>query len=205
MIDNLKQLLPLLIFESEDDFYWLQVIVRGKDSKLTSADNRYIKNYHIKSIEQLYKVYPEVQTLCDVFGARAYIHLNKRSFRKTSLKTLALIAQDIESNNFECVKRAYDSSCGRHHNARDKKWLLDIDNFDVIWLRQFMEELETLPNYKLYTAYPTQSGMHLICSPFDMRYIEEDRFLKLISLLDVHIFKDGQSLLYCNLNKKGGL
>ena len=59
MIDNFEQITSILNFESEDDFYFLQIIQRKKDNPDgcmgSNNSSRLIKAYSIKSIEELDK------------------------------------------------------------------------------------------------------------------------------------------------------
>lgn len=55
-VDNFDLIEEFLKFESEDDFYFLQVIQRKKDGNETGRGNngaRLIKAYYIHSIEHL--------------------------------------------------------------------------------------------------------------------------------------------------------
>ena len=51
MVDNLDKILPLLKFESEDDFYYLQILQRKKENPQLGSNSRVIKNYYIKIVE----------------------------------------------------------------------------------------------------------------------------------------------------------
>ena len=90
MVDNFKLIRNYLKFESEDDFYFLQIIKRKKDGpgpngiKITGTNNksRTIKAYYISSVEYLDSIEAEVKHLCDYFNARAMITLSRRSYKK---------------------------------------------------------------------------------------------------------------------------
>jgi hypothetical protein len=64
MIDNLKLILPFLKFESQDDFYYLQILQRKKENAELGSNSRVIKNYYIKSEEYLLDRYDEIKKLC---------------------------------------------------------------------------------------------------------------------------------------------
>lgn len=197
MINNFDLFYPFLNFNSSDDFYFLQIIRRGKDSNLTSADNHYITNYFIKSKEHLEKLREEIITICDNLNARAYMHLNKRSFRKTAYRTLKLMSDSLLSGNYESIKRAYTSSCGSHHNELEKKWIIDIDDFDFsLPDRQSLLDLigKLRPEGdKFIFSYPTPNGEHLVVKPFDLSGLN----IFFLKKYDITVFKDGMSLLYC--------
>ncbi len=78
MIDNLNLIKELLNFDKEGDFYMLYVLKRKKDQTTDKSNHqsvRTIKTYCIESIEHLEKRYDEVKQLCEIFKARAYIHV----------------------------------------------------------------------------------------------------------------------------------
>ena len=79
-IDNFDLIEENLKFESNDDFYFLQVIQRKKDGNVTGRGNngaRLIKAYYIHSIDYLEEKKQKIIELCQSNNARAYIHLNK--------------------------------------------------------------------------------------------------------------------------------
>jgi hypothetical protein len=90
MINNLELIKPLLNFESKGDFYSLMILKRKKDQPEGERDNhqsvRTIKSYCIESIEYLEKRYDEIKTLCEIFKARAYIHVQKQNHKDVSLE-----------------------------------------------------------------------------------------------------------------------
>ena len=91
MIDNLELIKPLLNFEDEGDFYMLYVFKRKKDQTTDKANHqsvRTIRSYCIKSIEQLENKYDEIKMMCEMFKARAYIHVQKQNHRDVSLNMM---------------------------------------------------------------------------------------------------------------------
>jgi bisphosphoglycerate-dependent phosphoglycerate mutase len=192
-MDNIKLIKPLLEFETEDDFYFLQIIQRKKENKLLSSNSRTIKNYYIHSIEQLEKHYEEIKTLCNIFNARAAIRLNKRSFEKTAFKTIQNIANTMSNKEYNHCKNSYDRACGNGHNDKTKKWILDIDYND--WMEHQTEELvDILYNLqpignKYITEIPSKSGLHIITTPFNISEFNK-------KYTDIEIHKDNPTNLY---------
>lgn len=203
IVDNFDKFEDFLNFESPDDFYFCQVIRRGKDSNLTSADNYHIKAYFIKSIKQLRNLKDEMINMCHFHNARVYIHLNKRSFKKCAFRTLKLISEDLVSDNYEAVKRAYTSVCGSFPSDKNKKWLIDVDlkNLTPEEISLFVDELTYLRSEgdKFILCYPTRNGVHLIIKPFDLQTFNNSGGGELLKKFNATIFKDGMSLLYCNI------
>lgn len=196
MIDNLEKIKPFLKFESDDDFYYLQILQRKKENPQLGSNSRVIKNYFINSVDYLLDRYDEIKTLCNVFNARASLRLNKRSYKKTAFKTMQNVANTMSNGGFWHVKKSYDRACGLGHNDKEKKWILDIDdksldNFDHMSnLDDFIRECK--PNEgqsKLLTKLETKNGFHLISSPFDLK-----QFSKEFSEIEIH--KDNPTNLY---------
>ena len=89
MINNLEIIKPLLNFSEQGDFYMLYVFKRKKDQPDGERDNhqsvRTIKTYCIESIDHLERRYSEIKELCEMFKARAYIHVQKQNHKDVSL------------------------------------------------------------------------------------------------------------------------
>ncbi len=92
MIDNIEQIKQLLNFENKGDFYMLYVFKRKKDQPEGEKDNhqsvRTIKSYCVSSIEYLERRYDEIKQLCEMFKARAYIHVQKQNHKDVSLNMM---------------------------------------------------------------------------------------------------------------------
>ncbi len=192
MKDNLKLILPLLKFESEDDFYYLQILQRKKENPEIGSNSRVIKNYYITSTEYLEMRYDEIKKLCEVFNGRASIRLNKRSFEKVGMKTMVNLANTMMNKEYKFLKSSYDRACGLGHNDSNKTWILDIDG-DKTYNELFeMEELinNSKPDGKNTIIYiPSKTGLHLITKPFDCREFSE-------KYKDIEIHKDNPTNLY---------
>ena len=103
MIDNLEQIRQLLNFEDKGDFYMLYVFKRKKDQPEGEKDNhqsvRTIKSYCVTSVEYLERRYDEIKQLCEMFKARAYIHVQKQNHKDVSLNMMVALAQRIQDGN----------------------------------------------------------------------------------------------------------
>jgi hypothetical protein len=176
-VDNLRLILPLLKFESKDDFYYLQILQRKKENPELGSNSRVIKNYYITSQEHLLKRYDEIKKLCQVFNARASIRLNKRSFEKVAFKTMVNTANSMSNREYEFIKSSYDRACGLGHNDKDKTWVLDIDNpfYQNISLSEVKEYINNAEPFgdKTYILLPSKSGCHMIVKPFNLQGFSE--------------------------------
>ena len=191
MTDNWDQIADLLEWDSEDEFYFLQIIRRKKDlpEELKGSNNsaRLIKSYYIKNIEHYHAVKDEAVKLCEVFNARAGINLNKRSFEKNALQTARTILDQLANKNYTSAHRAYNTVCGRYTAGSDKKWLLDYDD-GVLSMMEKRRLAFVLDNCmplgsKIITVIPTKSGEHIITKPFNLK--EAEPILKEFEI-DVH-------------------
>lgn len=193
MTNNLEIIKPLLLFESEDDFYFLQILQRKKENDELGSNSRVIKNYSITSITHLEKHYPEIISLCQKFNARAMLRLNKRSFEKTAFHTLINISNNMMNRDFVNVNRCYDRACGQNHNDKNKKWILDVDSKDLdvkrlITAVQFCDPEQGTEKH--YCVIPSKNGYHLLTKPFNIEQFKNMR------LPEIDIQKDNPVNLY---------
>lgn len=172
MIDNIDLIKPLLNFDTEGDFYMLYVFKRKKDQPEGERDNhqsvRTIRSYCIKSIEQLEKRYEEIKMMCEMFKARAYIHIQKQNHKDVSLEMLSALAQRIRDGQHE-QQNLFDSVVGQL-KTYEKRWIIDVDDKDTKELVRITEVIRaTRPEgSKLETVIPTKNGYHLITKRFDV-------------------------------------
>ena len=193
MIDNIDVVKSLLNFSEPGDFYMLYVFKRKKDQPEGERDNhqsvRTIKTYCVDSLEYLDKRYDEIKQLCEMFKARAYIHVQKQNHRDVSLEMLSTLAQRIE-NGAQVQKGLFDSVVGQI-KTQEKRWIIDIDTKDKKFLRDItMDLMEIQPvGSKVEKVIPTKNGFHLITQKFNVM-----EFSKLYP--DVDIQKKNPTLLY---------
>jgi hypothetical protein len=192
MIDNFDKIIPFLSFETEDDFYHLQIIKRKKENSELGSNSLVVKTYYVKSVEYLNKIRNEVITLCDLTNSRACLNLNRRSFEKLAFHTLRKVTEQILNKDYKSVKRAYESCCGAFSNEKDKKWIIDFDEFDEDKINIIINNIKNCsPNTgfpKVLGLIPTKNGYHIITKPFNINEYGEG--------LTIH--KDNPTILYCN-------
>ena len=193
MINNLEIIKPLLNFENEGDFYMLYVLKRKKDQPEGERDNhqsvRTIRSYCIKSIEQLEKRYDEVMMMCEMFKARAYIHVQKQNHRDVSLNMMVALAQRIQDGNHE-QQNLFDSVVGQLKTL-EKRWIVDIDMKSEEAVTKISKLINALrpEGPKIESVIPTKSGYHLITKRFDVM-----EFKKHFPTIDIQ--KKNPTLLY---------
>jgi len=195
MIDNLKQIKQLLVYDSEDDFYHLQIIKRKKEHPELGSNSYIIKTYYITSNEYLDLKFEEIKNLCDFHNARAYINLNRRSFEKLAFHNLKKVTDCIMNKDFKSIRKSYESVCGSYMNESNKKWIIDVDTKDfnqVLWFAEKTRNQETKES-NVITFIETKNGWHIITKPFNT-----DLYGRLIisNLLGVDIHKNNPTILY---------
>ena len=193
MIDNIKEIKELLNFSDKNDFYMLYVFKRKKDQPEGERDNhqsvRTIKTYCIDSVEHLDKRYDEIKQLCEMFKARAYIHVQKQNHMDVSLDMLALLAERIK-NGVKNQKGLFDSVVGQI-KTQEKRWIIDVDTTDKKFLRDItMDLMEIQPvGNKIEKVIKTKNGFHLITGKFNVLEFKE-------KYPDVEIQKKNPTILY---------
>ena len=192
MINNIELIKPLLRFDNEGDFYQLFVFLRKKDQTTDKANHqsvRTIKSYCITSHEYLDKRYDEIKMLCEVFKARAYIHVCKQNHRDVGMNMITEIVTRIQSGQIN-QKNVFDSVVGQI-KTQEKRWIVDIDVKsieEVQWISQYIDELRP-EGAKTEAVIPTKSGYHLITKRFDVM-----EFKKKYPEIDIQ--KKNPTLLY---------
>lgn len=163
---------------TEDNFFLVQVLRRHKDegNEDMNANNILVENFFIGSHFELMEKKDRIAKVCELNNARAYIRLNKRSYRKVALRTMAKIAEQIAENNYQ-IKNAYLSTIGSF--AEEKSFLIDIDNdevtFDLTEMENYISDLlmETKTVRPMMHRIPTKNGYHLVTSGFNRKKFEE--------------------------------
>ena len=212
MIDNINLIKPLLNFDDEDDFYMLYVFKRKKDQSTDKANHqsvRTIRSYCIKSVEQLEERYDEIKMLCEVFKARAYMHIQKQSHKDVSLDMLVTLAERIKCGQHK-QQGLFDTVVGQI-KTNEKRWIVDIDTKDDSIVESIINTIDNCKpirsrafvttysggtvNYsldivtKVIQKIPTKSGYHLITEKFDVQEFKKQ-------YPDIDIQKKNPTLLY---------
>ncbi len=172
MIDNIELIKGLLNFTDEGDFYMLYVFKRKKDQPEDERDNhqsvRTIKTYCIESIDHLERRYDEIKQLCEMFKARAYIHVQKQNHKDVSLNMMVDLAQRIQNGQHN-QKGLFDSVVGQI-KTQEKRWIVDLDTTDENEVVRMTKVINaTRPEGdKIECIIPTKNGYHFITSRFDV-------------------------------------
>ena len=192
MINNIKLIKPLLNFTNEGDFYMLYIFKRKKDQTTDRANHqsvRTIKTYCIESVEHLEKRYDEVIQLCEMFKARAYIHIQKQNHKDVAMNMITEIVTRIQSGQIN-QQHVFDSVVGQL-KTNEKRWIVDIDVKDFDYVTELADYIDSLrpEGAKIEAVIPTKSGVHLITKRFDVMEFKK-------KYPEVDIQKKNPTLLY---------
>ena len=200
MIDNIEQIKPLMNFTDEGDFYMLYVFKRKKDQPEGERDNhqsvRTIKSYCVSSIGYLDTRYDEIKQLCEIFKARAYIHVQKQNHKDVSLNMMVALAQRIQDGNHK-QQGLFDSVVGQL-KTHEKRWIVDIDTKSLSVKNRIINIIENIKpvgvDSKIETIIPTKNGVHLITKKFDILEFNKKMEVKVNMIPDIQ--KKNPTLLY---------
>jgi len=192
MINNLKLIKPLLNFDNEGDFYMLYIFKRKKDQTTDKANHqsvRTIKSYCIESVEHLEDRYDEIIQLCEMFKARAYIHIQKQNHKDVAMNMITEIVNRIQSGQIN-QKHVFDSVVGQI-KTQEKRWVVDIDINSIEMVQHITRFINKLrpEGDKTESVIPTKNGYHLITKRFDVQ-----EFKKQYPEIDIQ--KKNPTLLY---------
>jgi len=196
MINNITLIKPLLNFEKEGDFYMLYIFKRKKDQTTDKANHqsvRTIKTYCIESYQQLETRYDEIIQLCEMFKARAYIHIQKQNHKDVAMNMITEIVNRIQSGQIN-QKNVFDSVVGQI-KTQEKRWIVDIDMKSIEAVQRISILINNLRpiGEKTEAVIPTKNGYHLITKRFDV--MEFNKYMSLQG--DVpDIQKKNPTLLY---------
>jgi hypothetical protein len=181
MINNLELIKQLLNFENEGDFYMLYIFKRKKDQTTDKSNHqsvRTIKTYCIDSIEYLERRYDEITQLCEMFKARAYIHIQKQNHKDVAMNMITEIVHRIQSGQIN-QQNVFDSVVGQI-KTQEKRWIVDIDTKDeetVTKIARLVDKLRP-EGSKIEAVIPTKNGYHLITGRFDAMEFNKVMYLQ---------------------------
>ena len=124
--------------EPANDCYYVQLLRRQSDDPHTDgmADPRYhgnmhsrsVKDYLIPSLDAFDKAKPDIIEMCKLFNVRAYIRLNKRSYKSVDMAMLKGIVDQLSSGTCGSPYNLVASAAGQVCDAgENKSWIVDLD------------------------------------------------------------------------------
>lgn len=209
-----KTLFPNGKEAAEGEFYFVQVLVRGKDGNNVNGNNknRLVRYYVVRSAEKLLEIKPEVELLCTMHNARAYIHPTPRSDKDVAAIMLQQAVKEFTEGNYHMFRRLYSTAAGQSFVTDKKIFIVDLDpeqlNAETDGKCTALDAIKMAliicrgkageGNEKVIAEVPTKSGLHLLCTPFDVGQFE--RLLGSVQPYgipapDVH--KNNPTVLFC--------
>ena len=204
IVDNFDLMKSHMTFNSPDEFYFVQILIRGKDGHTEKGvngnnKNRLIKYYTIRSLDELDRCKQEIVSICHAINARAYIHPTKRSFKAVAKEAFRVFTESYVSENVIGLRSCYSTACGKSRISKDKKFIVDLDGIKydsyediekVSKILKFInDECDPIKVQKEAYIVPTAHGIHLVVKPFNA-----DKFKEHFPDIDVH--KNNPTLLY---------
>ena len=133
MVDNFGLLRGKLNFEHTglkpresggQFFYYVQIMRRRKDVPSLGRNVVKLNSYYITSMEQFDALEGDIKKLCDEFHARAYINLNRRSYRAVSMSMLNQLVSIVEDGDYATCKRILPKAAGKTNSEAKKYWVI---------------------------------------------------------------------------------
>lgn len=188
---------------TDGDVWYVQLLRRQSDDPMINGvpdpayhgnmHSRSLKDYLIHSADHLLELKNEMVALCKVQNVRAYIRLNKRTYRGIAIEALDMLVKQLKSDTFGSPYHMIASANGSVNNAGDHKtWVVDLDKeyipfeSDIVNMicacEPHRSNIETLQNLSAITfeeakkhhieknffTLPTKSGKHIIVRPFNL-------------------------------------
>lgn len=175
MIDNFSKIQSLLEF-GHDTYYFVQIIKRRKDqgNEGLEVPERKLWQKFIDKPDLLEKLKSEIQELCKIYNARAYIELNPRSLERWSIELSRKLLDRISLHEFRSVQRLpnkvalSDEIIKTRGLTIGRRWLLDVDNKTSIPV--VMEWIQE-NGIRKEEEIPTPSGEHVIINSFNYKHL----------------------------------
>lgn len=190
MTDNFERFRPFMQLPEEeggDAYYVIELVRRGKDCPDLPAANYHFKNYYIDTLKKYDSVQKEIRILCRELCLRAYVSVNRKSFRQVTMNTIAEMSRRAALDDFRRPYAVYKSCSGMFKDRDDQHWIVDIDECSL------HEENQITPKWKFVAQdikrcrpigdkieliLPTRSGVHLVTKPFDSTQFVSDYISK---------------------------
>lgn len=175
-IDNFSVVQPLLEF-GKDTYYFVQIIKRRKDegNEGMGVNELCLWQRFIDRSETLDRMKQEIQELCTIYNARAYIELNPRSLERWSIELTRKLLDRISLHDFTSVQRLPNKVALSEETIKTRglkeidrrRWMLDIDEKITI---PIADRWITKQEIRKVATIPTLSGAHIIIESFNYKH-----------------------------------
>ena len=199
MVDNFEKINAILEFESDDDFYMLQILKRRKENPSMDKNSSAIKTVYLHRKDQLLELKDDLVSLADKHNARIYINPNRKSFKKCTLACLKEFADRIASEDYYKPYKIFDSVAGAS-GSKKAVWVIDIDWDELPKCNkdEFVNEITSFVNSlkpdnvenKIVLVNQTKNGTHILTTPFNV--------YDFMQKYKIQVHKNNPTLIYCN-------
>ena len=168
-VDNFEAIKKLMKFENPGDtLYFIQIKKRDKDNpgqKSQFQAAMHLKEYYIRSLDELNRAEQEIKTLCANESARAYIWLNARS--SAVVDKYAERNRRAWSNNPYLLKkygRKYSALAAAKSLDTDDRPLcfVDVDSDDPKDIDMVLQIIKNANIKPIYQYRSLNNGLHII-------------------------------------------
>jgi hypothetical protein len=180
-----------------DAFFEIRILTRNKDFNEKGHTNDFCHSYHIYSIKDLENYQDQIIKLCNMFNARAYFGICRKSVRGVTKRLHVEIAKSFLNDDLIKPWKLIDRVTMSYYKSKERKFMIDIDSKDIEYINYISSIVNKLGGIIL-TEIPTVHGIHLITTPFNL-----DAYKELINKDNKEISeikKNHITLLYANTN-----
>ena len=174
-LENVVKIQPLLEV-GKDSYYFVQILKRRKDegNEGLGVSELCVWQRFIDKPETLENLKQEIQELCTIYNARAYIELNPRSLERWSIELARRLLDRISLHDFTSVQRLPNKVALSEETVKTRglekidrrRWMLDVDEKTTI---PVAEKWADNLGIRRVANIPTLSGAHLIIESFNYK------------------------------------
>ncbi len=209
-VDNFDLVASLMNFNSDDDFYFVEVIKRKKDNPNDAFRYRqFITYYWIKSIDELQSKKQEIMDICLQNNARAYIYMNPRSAKVVNDYAKKLMVKFAQKGKGYGKYRGHEIefASGQHKDWDSRPIsFLDIDSTDKNIFDQVHKILDAYGITPMAEYTTPNGGLHILLPDKKARYLDWSMFdggKQLGQYSTVHFNIDSPTLLFSDIRPQG--
>ena len=164
----------------EDHFYFVQILVRGKDGNNKQPGingnnkNRMVKYYTVQSIEELERYESEMKGIAELVNGRVYIHPARRSFKQVAIEMLVEYATMMKTGSLRTLKSAFSTASSKVFLERI--YIVDVDDIDIDDTENVKKHVDLVINSSqdktkdvILAVVPTVCGFHILAKPFNVK------------------------------------
>lgn len=178
LVDNFDILADHINFDESDKKYVLIQMVRRRKDHPDSKNERSLATYYIRSREHLLRLKPEIIALSELYGARVYINLSPKSFKKLQEDVAQELLRKVIDGEVDNPAHVTKSLAAKQI-SKEPWWMLDVDDavfgdethINVInWLLFYNVSLHNI------VTIPSLTGLHILVNQKFNSYEFERRF-----------------------------